>query len=150
MITKGFTTFAVASYTGSHMTVGTAFFNGSTLVFSPSFDVTLDADTTLADVRADLYGQIDTFITGMGETFDSSHTVDLVLQRVIVPSGLASAPQAAIVNAPADAVTNYNVLTTLLGSLTGAVNTANTKQNDIATKLNSLLTELRTLGLIAP
>lgn len=62
---------------------------------------------------------------------------------------LVAAPQAAIANAPADAVTDYNVLTTLLGTLTGAVNTANTKQNDIATKLNTLLAELRTLGLIA-
>lgn len=66
-----------------------------------------------------------------------------------VPPALANAPQAAIANAPADAVTNYNTITTLLGALTGAVNTANTKQNDIATKLNSLLSELRTLGLIA-
>lgn len=65
------------------------------------------------------------------------------------PKGLTTAPQAAITNAPADAVTNYNVVTTLLGSLTGALNTANTKQNDIATKLNTLLSELRTLGLIS-
>lgn len=65
------------------------------------------------------------------------------------PAGLANAPQAAIANAPADAVTNYNTVTTLLGGLTGAVNTANSKQNDIATKLNALLTELRTLGLIS-
>ena len=64
--------------------------------------------------------------------------------------GLASAPAAAIADAPADAVTNYNAVTTLLGALTGAVNTANTKQNDIATKLNALLAELRTLGLITP
>lgn len=64
-------------------------------------------------------------------------------------AGLANAPQAAIANAPADATTNYNVVTTLLGTLTSAVNTANTKQNDIATKFNSLLAELRTLGLIS-
>lgn len=67
-----------------------------------------------------------------------------------LPAGLGNAPQAAIADAPADAVTNYNIVTTLLGSLTSAVNAANTKQNDIATKLNSLLAELRTLGLIAP
>lgn len=46
--------------------------------------------------------------------------------------------------APADATTNYNVVTTLLGSLTGAVNTANTKQNDIATRLNAVMTWLDT------
>lgn len=65
------------------------------------------------------------------------------------PDGLKNAPQAAIASAPADAVTNYNVVTTVLGTLTSAVNTANAKQNDIATKLNTLLAELRTLGLIA-
>lgn len=36
-----------------------------------------------------------------------------------------------------------------LGTLTGAVNEANGKQNAIATKLNTLLAELRTLGLIS-
>lgn len=67
-----------------------------------------------------------------------------------IPTELANAPQAAITDCPADATTNYNVLTTLLGSLTGAVNTANTKQNQIATQVNSILAELRTLGLITP
>lgn len=65
-----------------------------------------------------------------------------------VPSGLSAAPQAAITDCPADATTNYNTVTTLLGAVTGAVNTANTKQNQIATQLNTLLAELRTLGLI--
>lgn len=64
------------------------------------------------------------------------------------PSGLTGSPQAAIADCPADATTNYNTITTLLGAVTGAVNTANTKQNQIATQLNSLLAELRTLGLI--
>lgn len=62
---------------------------------------------------------------------------------------LAGMPQAAVADSPADATTNYNVVTTLLGALTGAVNTANTKQNAIAVQLNSLLAELRTLGLIS-
>lgn len=66
-----------------------------------------------------------------------------------VPNGVTGAPLAAIADAPADAVTNYNVLTTLLGTLTGAVNDANTKQNDIATKLNAIISRLETLGLIA-
>lgn len=75
---------------------------------------------------------------------------DLAAALAAIPTGLSNAPQAAIADAPADAVTNYNTVTTLLGAVTGAVNTANSKQNDIATKLNSLLTELRTLGLISP
>lgn len=65
-----------------------------------------------------------------------------------VPAGLAGAPFAAIADSPADATTNYNVVTTLLGGLTGAVNTANTKQNAIAVQLNMLLAELRTAGII--
>lgn len=67
-----------------------------------------------------------------------------------VPGTLTGSPQAAIGDASADAVTNYNTVTTLLGAVTGAVNAANTKQNDIATRLNTLLAELRTLGVIAP
>lgn len=73
---------------------------------------------------------------------------DLAAALATIPSGLAGAPYAAIADAPADAVTNYNVITTLLGSLTSAVNDANTKQNQIATKLNTLLSELRSAGII--
>lgn len=61
---------------------------------------------------------------------------------------IPGAPQAAIADAPTDAVTNYNIVTTLLGALTSAVNTANAKQNDIATKLNTLKSELVALGFI--
>lgn len=66
-----------------------------------------------------------------------------------LPGVLQGAPQAAVANAPADAITNYNTITTLLGAVTGAVNTANDKQNQIGAQLNSLLAELRTLGVIA-
>lgn len=99
-----------------------------------------------------------TFITGEIHNYcvsqsiaDPASTAWFMVTKDIpsVPAGLASAPQAAIADAPADAVTDYNVLTTLLGTLTGAVNTANSKQNDIATKLNDLLGKLRTLGLIS-
>lgn len=84
--------------------------------------------------------------------YSTANSLGLVEGDILFPDffpGLVNAPQAAIADAPADATTNYNVLTTLLGTLTGAVNTANTKQNDIATKLNTLLAELRTLGLIS-
>lgn len=105
---------------------------------------------TIADVLANglsatINSAITTYAAGNSLTVSSLAGIPAT-----VPTGLASAPQAAISDCPADATTNYNVLTTLLGSLTGAVNTANTKQNAIATQLNSLLGELRTLGLIAP
>lgn len=51
----------------------------------------------------------------------------------------------AATDAPTDAVTNYNVVTTLLGALVGAVNDANTKQNAIATKYNDLAGKFNTL-----
>lgn len=57
--------------------------------------------------------------------------------------------QGAIADAAADAITNYNTVSTLLGALVGAVNIANTKQNELATKINSILTVLREHGLIA-
>jgi len=58
---------------------------------------------------------------------------------------LANAPQAAIGAAATNAPTNLNVLTTLLGTLTGEVNATNAKQNDLATKFNTLVSELQTL-----
>lgn len=76
------------------------------------------------------------------------YTTPSDLSALGIPAGMVHAPQAAIADSPADATTNYNTITTLLGALTGAVNTANTKQNAIATQLNTLLAELRTLGLI--
>lgn len=45
-------------------------------------------------------------------------------------------------NLPNDAVTNYNVVTTLLGTLTSAVNAANAKQNDIGVNVNTLSTNV--------
>lgn len=107
-------------------------------------DVFISSGESAKDVMASVESQITTYLAGV--PIDS---LDSYTWLTPPPLGLLSAPQASIANAPADAVTNYNVVTTLLGGLTGAVNTANTKQNDIATKLNSLLAELRTLGLIS-
>lgn len=45
--------------------------------------------------------------------------------------------------------TNYNVVTTLLGTLTSAVNAANANQNDIGVKVNVLLAIARERGDIA-
>lgn len=101
---------------------------------------------TIADIEAN---GIAATISATIATYASSNSLTITSLSG-VPGTLAGSPQAAITNCPADATTNYNVVTTLLGAVTGAVNTANTKQNQIATQLNSLLTELRTLGLIAP
>lgn len=53
-----------------------------------------------------------------------------------------------VANAPADATTDYNVVTTLLGAVTTGLNTTNTKQNDIAAKLNSVIAALKTVGIL--
>lgn len=113
--------------------------------YSLSVPMSISSSDTEATIRANAPGVVSTFFTTNGITLDSIEWVDVP----VAVQGLSNAPQAAIADAPADAVTNYNTITTLLGGLTGAVNTANSKQNDIATRLNSLLAELRTLGLIA-
>lgn len=113
---------------------GSGTFQSSDIVF-----MTI-ADVKTSGLAATLSAAISTYASGHSLTVNSVKGL---------PGTLSGAPQAAIGDAPADATTNYNAVTTLLGSLTGAVNTANTKQNDIATRLNSLLSELRTLGLIA-
>lgn len=91
------------------------------------------------------------FIESQVLAYASSQSYGMTAEDIIwgAVATLPGLPGAAIANAPADAVTNYNVITTLLGTLTGAVNEANTKQNAIATKLNTLLAELRSAGIIA-
>lgn len=101
-------------------------------------------------------------ITLAVEAYASSNsiTLDDIVFAYAEEKGIPGTPFAAIANgptdAPNDAVTNYNVVSTLLGTLVGAVNTANAKQNAIANnvntvsgKLNSLLAELRTAGVIS-
>lgn len=48
-------------------------------------------------------------------------------------------------NSPTDAPTNLNVVTTLLGGLTGEVNATNGRQNTIAANLNALATQFNAL-----
>jgi hypothetical protein len=53
-------------------------------------------------------------------------------------------------DAATNAPTDLNVLTTLLGTLTGEVNATNSKQNDLASKFNSLLDRLESQGILQP
>jgi hypothetical protein len=63
----------------------------------------------------------------------------------------AKLPPAAehIADAATNAPTNLNTITTLLGVLTGEVNAANERYNDLATKFNTLLSHLETQNLQA-
>lgn len=54
-----------------------------------------------------------------------------------IPNASVTAPNNAATNAPTDAPTNLNVITTLLGTLTGEVNATNTRQNQIAVNVNA-------------
>lgn len=121
-------------------------YDGATELLNTIVTAEVGGITTNAGVKAAL----DAAVTAdaVSHSYDVNGGIVYLFPVTVTPA-LANAPQAAIANAPADAVTNYNTVTTLLGAVTGAVNTANTKQNDIATKLNTLLAELRTLGLIA-
>lgn len=100
---------------------------------------------TYTDVRAN---GLSATITAALNAYATTNSLTVASIKGL-PGTLAGAPQASVSDAPADAVTNYNIVTTLLGAVTSAVNTANTKQNQIATQLNSLLSELRTLGVIS-
>lgn len=100
---------------------------------------------TYADVRTN---GLSATITAALNAYASTNSLTVASIKGL-PGTLAGAPKAAITDCPADAVTNYNVVTTLLGSVTGAVNTANTKQNQIAVQLNTLFAELRALGIIS-
>lgn len=123
--------------------------NNPSVAVTLGVPLTITASDTTTTINASIQSTVQAYCTLNG------FPVPTVFEWFVAPStsglaGLVNAPQAAITDCPADAVTNYNVVTTLLGGLTGAVNTANTKQNQIATQLNALLAELRTLGLITP
>lgn len=55
-----------------------------------------------------------------------------------------NAPVDCPTNAPNNAPTNLNVLTTLLGALTGEVNATNARQNTIANNCNAIATKVNT------
>lgn len=125
-----------------------AFFDdNSTPIEVAGIDAGYDETMTGPEIRASVVSAVLVY-AGL-QSYSLSAEDVLGPLSALVPAGLSEAPGAAIADAPADAVTDYNTITTLLGALTGAVNTANGKQNEIATKLNALLAELRTLGLIA-
>lgn len=101
---------------------------------------------TFADVRAN--GLANAAIAAIN-AYAVANSLTVASIKGLLDAPLIGSPKAAIADAPADAVTNYNVVTTLLGTLTSAVNTANAKQNQIATQLNTLLAELRSLNIIS-
>lgn len=127
-----------------------AFYDSSGFAqFDDTLTVDLSTITTTAQFVSALKSAVLTAASGHGYSGFAESDIIFPMGFPSLAAGMVNAPQAAIANAPADANTSYNTVTTLLGALTGAVNTANSKQNDIATKLNSLLAELRTLGLIS-
>jgi len=130
----------------SLMSLNVAFHDSNGVAEIYNFDVSFNESTTQASLKS----SIQTAVLSRASIQSYSLTASDIVYAVpsFTPDAISAAPQAAIANAPADAVTNYNVLTTVLGTLTGAVNTANAKQNEIATKLNTLLSELRTLEII--
>lgn len=117
--------------------------DGGGFVEKYNFDITFDDTITALDLRALIASQV----LGHATSMTYSMTADDIVYAL--PSSLGKLPIAAIANCPADAVTNYNIVTTLLGTLTSAVNAANTKQNDIATKVNLIMAGLRTAGILA-
>lgn len=104
--------------------------------YSPSGDVTGQA--LLASIGAAVVTNAATH----------SHTLDSTMFNTFGPIGLTTSPQAAIGNATNNLPTNFNLVSGLLGVANG-LNDANTAQNDMANKFNSLVSELRTLGLIS-
>lgn len=76
----------------------------------------------------------------------SSGALDFIKNKPSIPSiSTQTHINDAATNAATNAPTNLNVVTTLLGALTGEVNATNTKQNDLATKYNDLATKFNNL-----
>lgn len=80
-------------------------------------------------------------ITPVNPDWNSSSGLSQILNK---PAQQAHVGDAAT-NAATDAPTDLNVLTTLVGTLTGEVNNSNAKYNDLASKYNDLATKFNTL-----
>lgn len=109
--------------------------------------LTLDDTTTQADILAAAIAAINDFATNQGFTFDRIFTMMDTDAEVAAKVAEILPQQSAIANAPADANTTLSGL--LIGALTGELNASNTKQNDIASKLNAVIAALRAVGIIA-
>lgn len=132
-------------------------FNGAVGSYAQATIIDAGAIVVASVVAVDLTGVTDraSYKTALKNALDgfasgSSLTITVyVVDGATFPDGLTGAPKAAIADAATNAPTNLNVLTTLLGTLTGEVNATNAKQNDLATKFNTLKAELAALGLIS-
>ena len=130
----------------THCSLVGDFVTGSTVTEHVLIPMAYSGITDLASLQAAIESAI---LTHASNNSYSVTSADIIWSVPQLPAALNDMPGAAVADAPSDAVTDYNVVTTVLGTLTGAVNTANTKQNEIATQLNTLLAELRSLGIIA-
>lgn len=72
----------------------------------------------------------------------------IMVTQAHIADAATNAPDNAAANAPTDAPTNLNVLTTLVGTLTGEVNATNQRQNTIAAIVNANAAKQNTIATI--
>jgi len=99
------------------------------------------AGTTAQYVRGN--GSLSTFptIPTMPDISGKSDKANFTALSVLAAHGQS----AAATNSPTNSKTDYNIVTTLLGTLTDGLNQTNTAQNTIATNLNSLATKVNAI-----
>lgn len=128
---------------GSSFNAGVGFYQGGTLV--GGIGITVSNPNPMSDtaVNTALDTAIATYASGQGWTL--TDTIHSIPPKVAIFGG-----QGAIADTSTGAPTNLNILTTLLGTLTGQVNSTNTQLNDVCARFNTLLAELRTAKVILP
>lgn len=98
----------------------------------------------LATKAAVVHTHVISDTTGLQAALDAKANKSAFISIGVLPAhGIVSASNNAATNAP----TNLNVVTTLLGDLTGQVNATNQKQNDLAAKYNDLANKFNALLL---
>lgn len=108
-----------------------------------SFDVLFSDGMTEASIKTAIETELLSHAVAQSYTMVASDIV------YVIPNFITANKSANVTNAPADAPTNLNVITTLLGTLVGEVNSTNSKQNEIASKLNSVLACLKAHNIMA-
>jgi hypothetical protein len=127
---------------------GTYYHVGELFFFRELFQDTFDGKQPLAETLTDLSDlEIAAPMLEFLEAEDAAAARGWMMSTGSnITDAAIDSPTNAETNAPTDAPTDLNVITTLLGALTGEVNSTNGRQNTIAAKVNANATKQNTIA----
>jgi len=114
-------------------------------LFSGVYSDLTGKPTLFSGNYADLSGKPSLF-SGSYADLTGKPTIPSIVTGAFISNAPTNAPTDAATNAATNSKTDYNVLTTLLGTLTDGLNTTNATQNSIAAIVNANAAKQNTMG----